>query len=74
MILYIIVGANKVSDRYHEDGSLAVVADDEESARALVAAEPGVSITDAEWSAGMMYSLSGAYEPRVFVFPNAGCC
>lgn len=75
MILVVIENADRVSESYHEEGGVLVVAQDEESARAALAAHgEGLAISDGEWARRTVYRLDGEYEAKVVVFPNAGCC
>jgi hypothetical protein len=65
-------------------GGVAIVADSEEAARELAASfvadewyrdrGPQIQLSADEWASRVVYRLDGFCEPRVFVFPDAGCC
>ena len=60
-----------VSDRYHEGGGCAVVAEDLQKAKAI-AMEKGVQFEENDEP--VVYELKDSVEDRVFIFPDAGCC
>lgn len=64
----------KVSDYYHAGGGLAVVAEDEAHVKVLVEADEHVTISDKEWEKVSVYELKNEEKPKIFVFPDAGCC
>jgi hypothetical protein len=74
MKLFIWKRVNELTDRYHDNGGCAIVAESLESARELFRkAEP-------ELNCGLLHkepdfeSEVSAAEPRLFIFPDAGCC
>ena len=73
MTLWIFAQAEHVSGAYHSHGGLAVIATDEAGARALVATDPDIQLTDLEWQAAETFEVK-AIAPKLWVFPNAGCC
>lgn len=74
MTLFVLDNVDELTSRYHTEGGLVVVASDLDAAKALVAATcTEAKITDDEWAAAVQYHVDDA-EPRVFVFPDAGCC
>lgn len=88
MNIYIWQRVGHVSDNYHHYGGLAVIAADLEQARELMRTlrpryswptddfVPDVpSACDAyTQKPDMTYPLAGEHEPKVLVFPDAGCC
>lgn len=86
MTLFVFEQIADATESYHSHGGLVVIARDrahaDEQLAALRAApnrwRTGESecpvVTEAEWGTVQEYALAGAPEPRVFVFPNAGCC
>lgn len=85
MKIYIIQRVENLTDNYHSEGGLAIVANDDEHAKFLFIEyangvrkdshyDLDVVVTDAEWQSAKVYELSQDAEPAVFVFPDAGCC
>lgn len=77
MKIWIISNVRKeLTDNYHDGGALAVVAIDEANARLAVRnhIDGRTGPTDEEWDTAVVYELAGSPEPRVFIFPDAGCC
>ena len=75
MKLFIWRNLRQVTDRYHDDGGVVVVAETLQAARALIPrvvrdgdTEMAIGAPDAE------YELRGSDTPRAFVFPDSGCC
>lgn len=64
----------KVSDNYHDEGGLLVVAENEERAKELIGAEQNVIVTDEEWAEVITYELMDVEKERIITFPDAGCC
>lgn len=85
MKMYVFDRVESLTHHYHASGGLAVAAADKRAARNLVAErlrdrdgdddgyEPA-GPTEEEWSAATVYRLDGNPKPRVFVFPDSGCC
>lgn len=66
-----------VSDSYHSEGGLFIVAESIEKAKELVKQDDSILISDKEWDDVITYNLDTrikSYSERVIVFPNAGCC
>jgi hypothetical protein len=74
MFIYIVEQAEQVSSRYHSGGGISIVAESPEAALELANKTPDVSITAADIAGSTSYELVGLPEPKVFIFPNAGCC
>ena len=85
MQIYIIQRVNHLTDSYHNEGGLAIVANDRDHAGQLFAEyakrvedsnnwSDEIYVTDAEWQTAKVYELAQDAEPAVFVFPDAGCC
>lgn len=62
---------DQVSENYHPEGGLLVVA--ESLAEAINKAEENRYIK-ADSDPDFVYDILGAVEPVVVVFPDAGCC
>ena len=78
MFIVILENLAAVSDHYHHGGGLAIVASSFEEALALANARPGVEITVEDIKAalkeGNLYEVKEHHLPKVYVFPDAGCC
>ena len=74
MKMFIFEDVNQVSDNYHSEGGLAVVAKDKEHVYQLIEEYGDIEITEDEWQKAWFYELVDNADPRVFVFPDAGCC
>lgn len=75
MKIYILEDVDQVSDRYHSDGGVVIIAHDLDHAKELVDKTDHLDIKDAEWEKAIAYELSGEnIQPEIFIFPNAGCC
>lgn len=74
MKMFVFQYLNQVSDNYHPEGGLAVIAKDKEHVKELIKNEEYIEITYNEWDDVITYDLAGDVEPRIFVFPDAGCC
>lgn len=64
----------ELTDRYHDDGGLVIIAKDIESAKALISKDKYIRPTKEEWEKAIIYDLKDEVEERYFVFPDAGCC
>lgn len=69
-MLFIWENLNNVSNNYHPEGGLVVIAEDLETAKRL-ATEQGVVFDE---SSTLSLSASTDASQGVFIFPNAGCC
>lgn len=74
MKIFVWEWVGQVSDNYHCDGGLLVVAKDEGRAKELIEQEPHVVVTDAEWRGVRIFETSADEQERVITFPDAGCC
>lgn len=74
MKLFLFEYIKQVSDYYHSEGGLVVVAKDEDQAREMIANREYIEPTLEEWFEVKVYELAGDYPPKIYVFPDAGCC
>lgn len=74
MVLYLFEQVEHVSDNYHDNGGLVIVANDLEHANDLISGDEYIKPSPEEWKKAIVYELAGTHEPKVFVFPDAGCC
>ena len=73
MFVYVFEGVQNLTNSYHSGGGLVVVAETVEQAVQMAVTE-GVSFDDAEIADVIAYQLAAPAEPRVYIFPDAGCC
>lgn len=74
MKLFIFEHLKQVSDNYHSEGGLAVIARDREHLEELILTDENIVIDEEEWDRVIIYDIDMEVGPRIFVFPNAGCC
>ena len=84
MNLYLFEDIEKVSNNYHDGGGLVIVAKDKRAANKEVKSynkanqgwrnEDPINITEKEWKTVIVYKLDGEHKPKVYPFPDAGCC
>jgi hypothetical protein len=74
MKLFIFESMLQVSDNYHSGGGLVVIAKDEEHVKELIKFDENITIYDNDWKFVKVYDLKNNEEPKIFVFPDAGCC
>jgi len=70
MKIFIWEYVEELTDQYHSDGGLVIIAQDEERARQL-AAERDVKFRDDE--VPVSYDITAEKE-KVYIFPDNGCC
>lgn len=76
MKVFIWNSINELTDNYHSDGGLVVVAKDLERAHELARNE-GVTFSEGDYdelTPTIEYNTDDSAEERVFIFPDAGCC
>ena len=74
MKMFVFEYNGQVSENYHAGGGLMVIAKDKDHVNELIKKEEYIEIKDSEWEDVIVYDLKNDEEPRVFVFPDAGCC
>lgn len=74
MKLFLFERIEQLTEYYHPEGGMAIVANDDEHARTIIADMEYIEPTDEEWNTKIVYELAGDYPPTVHVFPDAGCC
>lgn len=83
MNLYIWEDTSPVSGAYHDGGGIVIVAESLDAARKLWDSHASdeddyIFVRDAhkatEPPPDVAYHLAGVNEPRVFAFPDSGCC
>mgnify|MGYP001157835008 CR=1 FL=1 len=73
MKIFIFENVSELTDRYHSDGGLAVIAKDRKHAEKMTV-NVHIEITESEWEDVIVYDLKHEEEPRMYIFPDAGCC
>jgi hypothetical protein len=73
MKVFIWYDIDELTDNYHSDGGLVVIADNLEDAR-ILAMERNVKFKDIELQPDLVYELKDYPKDNVIIFPNAGCC
>lgn len=87
MNVYVFENVEKLTDSYHCDGGLVVVAQDKEEVMQLIKvankyddldnyklASADIELSDEDWKNAIVYPTYVNTEPRIMVFPDAGCC
>lgn len=86
MRVYIFQNATRVSDSFHDGGSLLVVASDRDHVREQIdrynanarklwaSTEDHIKLSDADWERAMTFELAGDAPEYIVAFPDAGCC
>lgn len=74
MNVYVFEYIDQVSDNYHSEGGLMVVAQSVERAQELIDAESNVEVTSEEWAEVIVIKAADTEQERLIVFPDAGCC
>lgn len=76
MQLFLFRRIEQVSENYHPEGGLVIVANDLEGAMSLIREDEHIKPTGEEWTKVIVYELmpGHGYQPAVYVFPDAGCC
>lgn len=74
MKMFVFEYIDQVSPNYHPEGGLMVIAKDKEQVEVLIKEIGNIEITNKEWEKVITYDLKNDEQPKVFVFPDAGCC
>ena len=74
MNVYVFDYIGRLTDRWHPEGGLVIVAQDEDRARELIEQDRETIVDDEEWREVVVYPTSDDAEERVYKFPDAGCC
>ena len=74
MRLFLFKRIDQVSENYHSEGGLVIVANNLDHARAIIMDMADIEPTDEEWAEVVTFDLAADYAPTVYVFPDAGCC
>ena len=86
MKLYVFENATRVSDSYHDSGSLLVVARDRDAVECQVkryndnarkmwgAIDDHIALDDDDWDRVRVWDLAGDAPEYIVAFPDAGCC
>lgn len=84
MKIFIFENVQELTHNYHSGGGLVVIAESEEHAKKVIQDHnennqswlvENAQVSDKDWLSVITHELKdGSAEPRVFVFPDAGCC
>lgn len=76
MKIFIWKRLGKVSPSYHCEGGAIVIAEDHFHAKELIDEHEHLKVEEDDWNEGVVveYELFDNPEPRVIIFPDAGCC
>ena len=74
MKIIILEFVKQLTDRYHCEGGLVIIAKNIECAKKLVSNDKYIWPTQEEWDKAIIYDLKNNEKERYFVFPDAGCC
>lgn len=74
MNVFIWEDLEQVSDNYHCGGGAVIIARDAAEAADLIASTPHLEVSIDEWDRAIVYAGVESDHPRVFIFPDAGCC
>jgi len=73
--VFVFQGVEKLTDSYHSNGGLVVIANDETEVNQLIASDEHIRLDDSNWKHVTTYELAGnEIQPTYYVFPDAGCC
>lgn len=73
MNVYIFEHIDKLTQNYHNEGGLVIIAKDKKSAKKLINTNTHIEVTAKEWENVIIYSVN-ATEEKLYIFPDAGCC
>jgi hypothetical protein len=74
MKIFVFENVDQLTYSYHSGGGMVIVAKDLEQAKSLIADDKDCVPTQQEWDSVIVYETIYDTEPRVFIFPDAGCC
>jgi hypothetical protein len=74
MNMFVFQCNDQVSENYHSGGGLMVIAKNADHVKELIEKDEFIEITNEEWEKVVVFELKNEEEPRIFVFPDAGCC
>lgn len=75
MKIFIFEEVERVSGRYHSEGGLVIIAKDLQSAIDLAQEDKYKKLQSHEIEKVVSYDLlDDDVDPRLWVFPNSGCC
>lgn len=76
MIMYVFQYVEQVTSNWHSGGGVMILAYNERHALELVEATEDLEITAEEWQEAEEFQVKNDfdYDPKVYIFPDAGCC
>ena len=73
-MIYVFDSVSELTDNWHSEGGLVVVAENRKHAKELIEQDGGCHVAEDEWDYVTAYKLASKRKPCVYVFPDAGCC
>lgn len=74
MNIFIFENVSQLTNNYHSEGGLVIVAENIEQAVKMVFEDKYIELTKEELENVKVFKLAYNHEPQMFVFPDAGCC
>jgi hypothetical protein len=74
MKLFVWEHVSALTERYHDGGGVTIIAESLEAARKMYMEDGGLQGCDLMTEQPDLECEVSATEPKLFVFPNAGCC
>ena len=74
MKIYIFEYINQLTNSYHTEGGLVVIAKDKRRAKQIIAMDDFIDISEDEWKKVKVMELAKDYKEECIIFPDAGCC
>lgn len=75
MFAFIFERIDQLTDRYHPEGGLMVIARSKEHVIQILSGDDSTVLTEEDWNNVLVYELrDSSLTPKVIKFPDSGCC
>jgi len=74
MKVFIFERIDKLTDNWHPEGGLVIIANDIEHAKEVISANSQIAVTEEEWAKVESFELANEAELKFWTMPDAGCC
>lgn len=74
MKIYLFEGIDQVTNNYHPEGSVMVLAETDQHVLDQLKAFPAVQLSAEDWQSVRHFTTHNYEKPEVFIFPDSGCC
>jgi hypothetical protein len=74
MKIFVFERINKVSDNYHTEIGLVIIAGNIEHAKDVIKQDTSIEVSEDEWQHVECFELANNEESKFWVMPDAGCC